>query len=146
MRLFSSKERKINVDALEKLCTDTSVFFLTNWNEYKFSESVHQVLAHSWQLVISNDGYGMGSFSEECLEVNNKYIRRFIERLARRMTEYTTLTDASKRLWLKSDPVTRSFDKIHVCSECGLLNHTKRSCATRNMDGSKDSIEEYFLD
>ena len=56
---------KVDFDRLRELCTETYVFILKEFNWVCISESLHDVLAHSHQLIEENDGYGLGLFTEQ---------------------------------------------------------------------------------
>ena len=147
LRLVSSQHHKINVERFSKLCMDTSVFFISIWPKFKFSETVHALLAHAAQLVEINDGYGLGMFAEHALECNNSKMRLFIEKLSRKMTEYVVLEDAWGRMWVKSDVIIRSKDKQSFCTRCGVVGHYTVSCPKKDRirDDTKLSLEYYLL-
>ena len=41
------------------------------------SPSIHRILAHSWEVMQLNGGYGLGRISEEGQEAFNKCIQEF---------------------------------------------------------------------
>ena len=81
LRVVSSKQR-INTEHLDHLCKETALQLVSHWPGFKFTPSVHQVLAHSAALVSANDSKGLGTLSEEPLEHNNKTLRIYREHLA----------------------------------------------------------------
>ena len=92
LRAISSRS-VINTELLETLCKETSIMFVSHWPTFKFTPSMHQVLAHSTALINANDSTGLGSLSEEPLEHNNKNLRRYRESLARKTTQNANLSD-----------------------------------------------------
>ena len=59
--------------------------------EIQITPTLHVLLAHGCALVEENRGYGLKIFSEEPLESNNKYIRKFRENLARKTNQIEIL-------------------------------------------------------
>ena len=90
------------------------------------------MLHHSYELIIQNKGYSLGSLSEEALEGNNKYIRRYAELFSRKTSPLDQLSDVMSRLLEKSDPyiLERRMNfrpRKSGCNLCGSLKHsTKR--------------------
>ena len=108
LRVVSSK-RRINTEHLDHLCKETALKLVSHWPGFKFTPSVHQVLAHSAALISANDSKGLGTLSEEPLEHNNKNLRIYREHLARKTTLHANLSDVITQLWIKSDRILRSF-------------------------------------
>ena len=142
LRLVSSSEL-VNSDKLDVLCKDTSRLFLQQFPSFKFTPSVHQVLAHSAELIAANKNRGLGTLSEEPLEHNNKNIRRYREQLSRKTTQEDNLTDVFHRLWLKSDPVVRAFRYTDNCTYCDEDHHV-RSCPKKMTDFGVHIEDELF--
>ena len=92
---------------------------------------MHQVLAHSAALIHKNESQGLGTLSEEPLEHNNKNLRSYREKIAQKTTQQANLTDVLTRLWVKSDPIVRSFRCIVKCSFCNG-QHNVHSCSHRH--------------
>ena len=55
--------------------------------------SLHKVLAHSWELIENNDGYGLGSLDESGLEGCNKILRHVRTNLSRKQSQKSNLVD-----------------------------------------------------
>ena len=113
LRAISSRS-VINTEQLETLRKETSIMFLIgqHLNFYTFKATV---LAHSTALINANDSTGLGSLSEEQLDHNNKNLRCYGESLA---TQNANLSDIQPRLWIKSDPIIRSYRNAIKCSAC----------------------------
>ena len=97
---------------------------------------MHKILAHSWELVEINGGTGLKAWSEEGMEANNKRLRLYREKLSRKNNQVSNLTDCFRRLWVGSDPLVANerMKGKTVCSLCGDVNHTKRSCFRHTVD------------
>ena len=91
---------------------------------------MHEILAHSAALIRANESKGLGTLSEEPLEHNNKNLRAYHERLAQKTTQQVNLTDVLTKLWIKSDPIVRSYRRVVKCSFCNGP-HNVRSCPQR---------------
>ena len=143
LRVVSSKQR-INTEHLDHLCKETALKLVSHWPGFKFTPSVHQVLAHSAALISANDSKGLGTLSEEPLVHNNKNLRIYREHLARKTTQHANLSDVITRLWIKSDPIVRSFQHAVKCSFCGE-EHNVRSCTQKHAKSSCFSLEEHLL-
>ena len=92
---------------------------------------MYQILAHSAALIDANDSTGLGVFSEEPLEHNNKNLRKYRESLARKTSQSANLSDVLTSLWIKSDPIIRCHRQVVNCSFCG--EHTVRSCPRKQV-------------
>ena len=75
---FSCSSRKIA--KLKTLCQLICLNKSTNFQWAKISFTLDGTLQHSveLELISLNDGYGLGSCSEECLESKNKDIRNYL--------------------------------------------------------------------
>ena len=143
LRLYSSKNHKIDVDYLEELCTETNLLLVTTFPWATQPPCVHKLLAHSAQRIRLNDGYGMGCYSEEGLETLHKLIRRFRELLARKNNLFLNLFDVWRALMVRSDPIIRSKKRQLYCSVCKGEGHTKRSCPKRDELTKQTCQNEY---
>lgn len=63
----------------------------------KVNHTLHGVMHHSTDLIALNDGYALGNLPGEGLEATNKFIRRFLEILARKTFPVEQLTDVMSR-------------------------------------------------
>ena len=83
-----------------------------------------------------------GTLSEERLEHNNKDPHICREHLARKTTQHANLSDVITRLWIKSDPIVRSFQCAVKCSFCGE-EHNVQSCTQKHARSSCFSLKEH---
>ena len=103
LRIISSSDH-VNLEKFKTLLLDTSLHIARKFPWVEINYTLHGVLHHSYELVIQNDGYSLGALSEEALESNNKFIRRYAELLSRKTSPLDQLTDVMARLLEKSDP------------------------------------------
>ena len=82
-------------------------------------------------MIHKNESRGLGTLFEEPLEHNNKNLRTYRERLARKTTQQDNLSDVLTRLWVKSNPIVRGFRAIVKCTFCSG-QHNIRSCPQRH--------------
>ena len=108
LRLISS-DCKIKVEKLDLLCKDTATKILDEFNgKIQIPDMLHVLLGRACALVEENGGYGFKKLSEEPLESNNKFVRKFRENLARKPNQMENFTDIITRLLVKSDPIITS--------------------------------------
>ena len=125
---------------------------LKNWVELNWT--LHGLLHHSVELIYLNGGFSLGSLSEEALESNNKFCRRFLEQYARQTSPVLQLTDAMTRLLERSDPAVQQHQKSTriclVCSICGLRHKTSNHYKYEELllvraEQEDDSLVQEFL-
>ena len=75
------------------------------------SPSVHRILAHSWEVIELNNGYGLGDLSEEGLEALNKQIRNRRSHGARKDSTVNNFMDTFHHLWDRSRPTIVEMER-----------------------------------
>ena len=109
---------------------------------------LHGSIQHSAQLIEEINGHGLGTLSEEALEANNKYLRRYMEKLSRNCSGELQLKDVSTRALELSNPTIqeriRSFQRELYCKICEGNDHSCRSCSSNKNIQSNDSYETLF--
>ena len=147
LRLISS-DCKIKVEKLDLLCKDTATKILDEFNgEIQIPDTLHVLLGHACALVEENGGYGFKKLSEEPLESNNKFVRKFRENLARKTNQMENLTDIITRLWVKSDPIITSMKRELYCKLCAKFgDHTQKSsqCPQKIKYSPRQSDDAFF--
>ena len=117
--------------------------------------TLHGLLHHSAELIHLNGGWTLSAFSEEALEANNKFVRRYLEQYSRTSSPYLQLTDTICRLLARSDPeLLHCQDQIKkklCCSECGRKHETQNHMKYENQTSSTvldkcDSLVQDFLE
>ena len=76
------------------------------------SPSVHRILAHSWEVVQLNNGFGLGDLSEEGLEALNKQIRNMRTHGARKDNTENNFKDTYNHLWDRSRPNIVEMERV----------------------------------
>lgn len=102
LRIISTEDA-VRLDIFEELVCETSLLIAQELKWVRINYTLHGVIHHSAQLIAINECYGLNSWSEEGLEANNKYIRRFSELLSRKTSQIDQLTDVLGRLFERSD-------------------------------------------
>ena len=124
----------------------------TSFEFMPVTETTHMVLAHSFQLIELNDGYGLGQMSEQGLEGLNKLVRRFSERFARQKSLDANISDVMNRLQVLSNPRLHTYKRKPFCSRCNAHGdhwtvacpekEKKQSCNTQREQMKKDLNDE----
>lgn len=155
LRLISSTQQ-IDVEKFSVLCRDTSMLIAENLPWVDQNYTLHGVLSHSPELIHLNNGWSIGMFSEEPLESNNKFIRRYMERYARTSSPMLQLTDVMSRLLERSNPSVIAKQKeillntLRTCEICSgnhkTINHAKYASQSKKMCLPQyDSLVESFI-
>ena len=67
----------VNIEKFRQHCYDTMIHLALHFPWVSISPSVHQMLAHNWQLFEMLEGKPIAIWSESALESWNKHIRNF---------------------------------------------------------------------
>ena len=129
VKVINSQKRKINVEKLRLLTQDVYLNIVRQFPWASISPSVHRILAHSWEVIQLNEGFGLGNISEEGQEALNKYIRQFRSRGARKDATLHNFTDTFNHMWDRSRrkiihldrDINRRKQRILVSSEIESL-------------------------
>ena len=111
MKVINSQKRKVDVDRVRLLGQQVYLQLVQLFPWVVVSPSVHRILAHSWEVMLQNDCYGLGSQSEEGLEALNKFIRRMRSSGARKDSTLHNFTDTFNHLWDRSRPVIVEMER-----------------------------------
>ena len=140
---------EIDCDELERLTLETSLLIAEKFKWVEINFTLHGLLHHSLELIEANNGWSIGVLSEEALESNNKFVRRYLERFSRKTSPIQQLTDTMSRLLERSDPevlhLQRKTKKRVCCNTCGMkhLTDNHKNYLTRKID-IKNSFDELF--
>ena len=110
VRIINSQHRVINVEKFKQLCIDCNVTVLMEFDWAKLTNSVHRCLAHSWERIQDNGGFGLGNESEEVLEACNKLIRYYKKHGSRTFSVKDQFWDIFYHIWNASSPLLRALD------------------------------------
>ena len=112
VKIIHSQKRKVNVDKFRTMTLEVYIKLIQCFPWCSISPSVHRILAHSWEVIQLNEGYGLGNLSEEGLEALNKYIRSRRETGARKDTTMHNFMDTFNHLWDRSRPTIVEMARI----------------------------------
>lgn len=110
------------------LVNETKEIYLSNYDWYYMPISLHKLLIHSPDVILSFF-IPIGQLSEEALECRHKDIRHIREHNARKSSRINTNRDIMTMLLLTSDPGLAKFRKVSS-------SHTKNT----------SDIAEYIID
>ena len=99
-----TSNNQVNIEKYENLVKNTSLLIAKSYPWAQINFTLYGVLHHSLELIMLNEGRGLGDLSEEALEANNKYVRRYSELLSRKASLNQHLEDVMERLLERSDP------------------------------------------
>ena len=112
VKVINSQKRKVDVDRVRALGQQVYLQLVQLFPWIVVSPSVHRILAHSWEVILQNDCYGLGSQSEEGLEALNKFILRMRSRGARKDSTLNNFTDTYNHLWDRSRPIIVEMERV----------------------------------
>ena len=127
----TSSSRLIKVYAFRKYCLACYEFILDKWSWCQVSESVHRLLAHTWEMIILNKNHGLMNESEQGSECSHKEERHAREFQSRKCDLVSGDTDTFRHKWGATDDGVRSFDRRPWCSFCSTDKHWTHGCKAR---------------
>ena len=104
VKVINSQKRRVNIEKVRELTQDVYLAIVEHFPWAAVSPSVHRILAHSWEVMELNNGFGLGDLSEEGLEALNKRIRSRREHGARKTSTLANFMDCYNHLWDSSRP------------------------------------------
>ena len=120
---------QVDIIKFESLVKQTSILIAQKLPWAQLNWTLHRTLHHSVELIRINNGWSIGSLSEEPLEANNKFVRRFLESHARTMSPNEQIQDVMARLLERSCPEVlayqRRFHDLRKCDICQGRHKTK---------------------
>ena len=72
VKIINSQKRKIDTDKVRRLGKLVNIQLVQCFPWIAISPSVHRIIAHSWEVILLNNSFGLGDQSEEVLEALNK--------------------------------------------------------------------------
>ena len=112
VKIINSQKRSVNVEKVRLLAQQVNKKIVQCFPWAVISPSVHRVLAHSWEVIELNAGFGLGDLSEEGLEALNKCIREMRKSGARKDSTVNNFTDTYNHLWDRSRPVIVGMERV----------------------------------
>ena len=151
LRIISSSE-KVNVSRYQHFCEDLYAFLIDSFPRVtkkhlpgptwiSVTPTVHKVLAHSWELIEMNGGFGLGKLGESGMEGCHKVLRNSRLNLARKTSQQANLVDTIRRLWISSDPLVNVERRkgLPWCKKCSVRGHSTRYCRKNTTISSTES-------
>ena len=129
-RVTSSKGL-VKVFAFRKYCLACYQFILEKWSWCQISESVHRLLAHTWEMIVLNNNHGLMAESEQGSECSHKEERHAREHQSRKCDLVSGDTDTFRHKWGATDDGVRSFDRRPWCSFCSTDSHWSHGCKAK---------------
>ena len=111
VKVINSEKRRVNIEKVRELTQEVYMAIVENFPWAVVSPSVHRILAHSWEVMELNNGFGLGDLSEEGLEALNKMIRSRREHGARKTSTEDNMRDCYNHLWDRSRPTIVSMER-----------------------------------
>ena len=111
VRVLNSQRELVDVGKYKEMCKETHLRIVETFKWAKISQSIHKVLAHSAELIEANEGYGLGTKSEEGLEGLNKNIRFLRVHGARKTSIADNFQDVFHHIWRRSSPLVVELDR-----------------------------------
>ena len=146
LRVISGTSQ-VNIEDFDNICKEASLLIATDFKWVQINYTLHGVLHHSAELIRLNDGYSLGSLSEEGLEAANKHIRVYLETHARKTANHDQIYDVMSRLLERSHPnvlkTKFQFKKPRQCLVCGAKTHSSsyhKSGPLNEFDSLVDSL------
>ena len=103
----------------------------TNFPWAVLNHTLHGTIQHSAELIEVNGRESIGWYSEEGLEVNNKDIRNYLERLSRKCNNDYHIEDVHHNLLDRSDPylirIVSKYTEKKLCPVCKSINRPIRT-------------------
>ena len=104
MCVISSCSQKVNHTKIVDLTTEISLLIAEKLPWVEINWTLNGALHHSAEFIFLNGGWALGILSEEAIESNDKFERRYSNQYARTSSPILQLTDAKTRLLERSDP------------------------------------------
>ena len=70
VKVINSQKRMVDVDKVRQLGQQVYLKLVQLFPWVVISPSLHRILAHSWEVILLNDSFGLGGLSEEGLEAS----------------------------------------------------------------------------
>ena len=133
----ANSTRKIDIPQLRQFCKDAYIFKIKAFDWPSLTTSLHRAYAHLPDIILLNDGLGLGDVSETCLESSHKILRYASKHLARQNNNLNNAYDCYMHLWFISDPIVRSE-----------LEKSEPESASKEVvkDGDDPLVESFFED
>ena len=133
VKIINSQKRKVNVEKVRQLSKEVYMKLVISFPWAVISPSVHRILAHSWEVIEQNNGFGLGNQSEEGLEALNKFIRSFRARGARKDSTVNNFSDTLNHMWDRSRPIILDMERKITKKKQKVIISTEIEAAVNNL-------------
>ena len=86
VKVINSQKRKVDVEKVRNLGQQVYLQLVQLFPWVVVTPSVHRILAHSWEVMLLNDSYGLGDQSEEGSEASAANSKILLNLLLKRKT------------------------------------------------------------
>ena len=111
VKVINSQKRRVNTQKLRDITQEVNLKIVESFPWAAVSPSIHRILAHSWEVVELNNGFGLGDLSEEGLEALNKHIRERRCHGSRKNSTEVNFEDTFNHLWDRSRPTIVELER-----------------------------------
>ena len=128
--------KKVFVDRFKNHCYETMVHIVVHFPWVFITPSVHQMLAHSWQLFEMQDGGPIAIWSESGVEAWNKHVRNFRSGAgcrARQTSVQANINDIFVRMLITSAPIIAKIRQ-------DLMTQRRQSSSVACMSNEEESL------
>ena len=113
------------------MCTNCYLEIVESFTWAQVPETMHNLLAHTPQLMEENDYRGLGGWSEEGLERMNAAVKRDRKDRARKTNTYDNLKDVVNHGFHCSSPKLTRLDKKRKRRNPRLVRHRHNPAAKK---------------
>jgi hypothetical protein len=103
----------VNIKNFKTYCLNIAKKYVQLYSWYPMPTSVHIVLIHGAEI-IERAPLPIGQLSEDAQVARNKDIRRYRENSSRKCSRKKTMSDVVHRLFVSSDLLISSFEKLKL--------------------------------
>ena len=111
VKVINSQKRRVNIEKVREMTQEVYLVIVERFPWAVVSPSVHRILAHAWEVLELNNGFGLGDMSEEGLEALNKIIRSRREHGARKTSTLANFMDCYNHMWDRSRPTIVEMER-----------------------------------
>ena len=111
VKVIDSQKRRVNTQKLRDITQEVNLKIVESFPWAAVSPSIHRILAHSWEVVELNNGFGLSDLSEEGLEALNKHIRERRCHGSRKNSTEVNFEDTFNHLWDRSRPTIVELER-----------------------------------
>ena len=112
IRRVVAADKCIRVVEFHFFCYDTYLFILDKFPWALVSDSLHMLLAHTWEHIVLNQNMGLASESEQPVECSHRARREERLHLSRKTDLKSNLVDTLRAGWVAGDSGVKSLLQV----------------------------------